>query len=165
MGNSGTGPEEYAQEWRLHTMFDTIYPECPHLASIVCQGVNNTGPLLRTEFLTIIGIILDRMRSEWSETQLIFPLMVFSMIGTEGRILLAHYDGDKLHVRYSQLYEFKEFDKDNMDLFLRWMMNEPVGDTAIVAPEEDNDLGSVHRSPSKKLGNRLQGHPEISLAA
>jgi hypothetical protein len=73
-----------------------------------------------------------------------------SMIGTKGRILQAYYDGDKLYIQYSKLYEFKHYDKDNIDLFLRWMMTEPIGDTAITAPEQDNDLGAIHKSPRTK---------------
>jgi hypothetical protein len=160
-----SSPDEYPQEWRLASIFDTPHNHHPHLVCILHQGVDIAGPLLRSEVLTIVGVILDRMRSEWSETHLIFPILMVSMIGTQGRILQAHYDGDKLYIQYSKLYEFKYFDKDNIDLFLRWMMNEPIGDTAILALEEDNDVGSIHKSPSKKLGNRVQGRPGISLGA
>jgi len=160
-----SSPEEYPHEWRLASIFDTPHNHRPHLLCVLHQGANIAGPLLRSEVLTIVGVILDRMRSEWSETHLIFPIIMVSMIGIQGRILQAHYDGDKLYIQYSKLYEFKYSDKDNIDLFLRWMMNEPIGDTAILAPDEDNDVGSIHKSPSKKLGNRVQGRPGISLTA
>ncbi len=158
-----SSPAEYPQEWRLASIFDTPHNPRPHLACVLHQGIDMAGPLLRSEVLTIVGVILDRMRSEWSETHLIFPILMVSMIGTRGRILLAHYDGDQLYIQYSKLSEFKDFDKDNIDLFLRWMMSEPIGDTAILAPEEDNGGGLIYKSPSKKLGNRVQGHPGISL--
>jgi hypothetical protein len=160
-----SSPDEYPQEWRLASIFDTPHIHRPHLVCVLHQGIDIAGPLLQSEVLPIVGVILDRMRSEWSETHLVFPIIIVSMIGTQGRILQAHYDGNKLYIQYSKLYEFKYFDKDNIDLFLRWMMNEHIGDTAILAPEEDNDVGSIHKSTSKKLGNRVQGRPGISLGA
>jgi hypothetical protein len=161
-----TSPEGFPQEWSLHAIFQTANPiQHPHEACFLSQGVENIGPLLQSEVLSIIGILVERMRPEWSEAHLIFPLLMFSMIGTQGRILQAHWDGDKLYVQYSQLYEFRDYNKDSMDLFLRWLMNKPIGDTAIITPEADNDLGSIHKSPSKKIGNSLRSQFGISLAA
>jgi hypothetical protein len=158
--------EEYPQEWSLCGIFETANPiQHPHEVCLLNQGFENVGPLLKSEVLSIIGILLERMGPEWSKAHLIFPLLMVSMIGPQGRILQAHWDGDKLYVQYSQLYELRDYNKDNMDLFLRWLMNKPIGDTAIIAPEVDNDLGSIHKSPSKKIGNSHRSQFGISLAA
>jgi hypothetical protein len=148
--------EEHPQEWRIRCIFETKDGHRPHLTCAVHQGVNIIGPLLRTEVMTIAGVIWASMvTKEGSEAHRIFPVIMVSMIGTKGRILQAHYDGDKLYIEYSKLYEFKYYDKDNIDLFLRWMIAEPIGDTAITAIEKDNDLGAIHKSTSKILENHL----------
>lgn len=72
---------------------------------------------------------------------------------------------DKLYIQYSKLYEFKNFDKDNIDLFLPWMMTDPVGDTVIVTLEEGNDMNLVHKSPLKEGGVRSQSYRGILLGA
>jgi hypothetical protein len=87
-----------------------------------------------------------------------------SLIGTQGRIIHAHFDGNKLYVGHSRLYEFKEFNKETVDLFLRWLMNEPIGDTAIVRTEEEEGSGSSSQSP-RKIGSPYQQSRGISLAA
>ena len=86
-----------------------------------------------------------------------------SLIGTQGRVIQAHFDGNKLYVGYSGLYEFKEYDKEPVDLFLRWLMNEPIGDTAIVGTEEEE--GSGVSSQSLRIGSSYQRSRGISLAA
>ena len=40
-------------------------------------------------------------------------------------------------------------DKETVDLFLRWIINEPIGDTAIVATMDDTNPGATGKSPSK----------------
>lgn len=59
-------------------------------------------------------------------------VMIFSFMGEHnGRILQAHFDGEELVVRKLQLCDFstKEKAQDNIQLFLRYMASEPVGDT------------------------------------
>ena len=85
-----------------------------------------------------------------------------SLIGTQGRIIQAQFDGNKLYLGYSRLYEFKEYDKETVDLFLRWLMNEPIGDTTIVGTEEE---GSRASSQSQRIGCSYQRSRGISLAA
>jgi len=86
-----------------------------------------------------------------------------SLIGTQGRIIQAHFDGNKLYVGHSRLYEFKEYDKEPVDLFLRWLMNEPIGDTAIVGTEEEE--GSGESTQSLRVGSSYHQLRGISLAA
>ena len=47
----------------------------------------------------------------------------------QGRILHAHFDGKTLHIRRSNYLDFVEKNMDNIKLYLRWMMSEPIGDT------------------------------------
>lgn len=40
-------------------------------------------------------------------------------------------------------------DQDIVDLFVRWQVNEPIGDTAMVATMDDTNPGAIGKSPSK----------------
>jgi hypothetical protein len=41
----------------------------------------------------------------------------------------VHFDGKHLIVRLTKYLDFEEENVDNIKLLLRWMMNEPSGDT------------------------------------
>jgi hypothetical protein len=87
-----------------------------------------------------------------------------SLIGTQGRIIQAHFDGNKLYIKHSRLYEFREYDKETVDLFLRWLMNEPIGDTAIVGREEEEGSSSSSQSPVD-IRSSIERLRAISLTA
>lgn len=79
---------------------------------------------------------------------ILHQVLIVSFIGAKGRILQAHYDGDNLYVRYSPLYDFGDYQMENIDLFLRWILNEPIGNTAILSAQDDAAPVSMDKSPS-----------------
>ena len=46
-----------------------------------------------------------------------------------------HFDGKDLAVRLTNYLDFEKENMDNIKLLLRWMMNEPFGDTTVSSPE------------------------------
>ena len=58
---------------------------------------------------------------------------MFSFSGRKARVVQVHFDG-KLVVRLTKYLDFTEENMDNIKLLLRWMMNEPIGDTAFGSP-------------------------------
>lgn len=51
--------------------------------------------------------------------------MLFTFTGKQqGRILVAHYDGDKLVIQMSQYYPFRSEDEYSMDLFTRYFASD-----------------------------------------
>ena len=54
-----------------------------------------------------------------------------------------HFDGKYLVVRLTKYLDFEEENVDNIKLSLRWMMNEPLGDTILSSPETE----SFEKSP------------------
>ena len=54
-----------------------------------------------------------------------------------------HFDGKYLVVRLTKYLNFEEENVDNIKLLLRWMMNEPLGDTILNSPETE----SFEKSP------------------
>lgn len=57
--------------------------------------------------------------------------MVFSFMGTKGRVLQAHDNMGELVIRKSKLFDFASWEKakENLEVFVRLMGNTPVGDT------------------------------------
>lgn len=72
-----------------------------------------------------------------------------SFSGGRGRIIQAHFDGSIFHFQYSRWYDFIGMDQETVDLFVRWMLNDPIGDTAIVAAMDDTNPCTTGKSPSK----------------
>lgn len=57
-------------------------------------------------------------------------VMLLSFMGPRhGRILQALYDGAKLVVRKSKLFDLRSIDVDALKLFARWWYASPAGDT------------------------------------
>lgn len=86
-----------------------------------------------------------------------------SMIRLKGRVIQAQFDGNKFYVWYSQLYDFQDYDKETMDLFLRWLMNEPIGDTVIVRTGEEEGSGSI--SQSKREARNVSQYTSVAAWA
>lgn len=55
--------------------------------------------------------------------------MLFSFMGYHAKIIEAYHNGDKLIIRQSPLLKFDDYDKAPIDVFVRYMASEAVGDT------------------------------------
>lgn len=65
-----------------------------------------------------------------ADASTLMQTMLLSFMGPRhGRILQAHYDGAKLVVRKSKLFDLRSKDVDALKLFARWWCASPVGDT------------------------------------
>jgi hypothetical protein len=74
---------------------------------------------------------------------------MISFAGGKARIVQAYFDGSVFNIQCSHWYSFIGMEKETVDLFFRWMLNEPVGDTAIVAGVDDPSNGAANKSPPK----------------
>ena len=68
---------------------------------------------------------------------------MYTFAGRKVRIVQVHFDGKYLVVRLTKYLNFEEENVDNIKLLLRWMMNEPLGDTILNSPETE----SFEKSP------------------
>lgn len=70
--------------------------------------------------------------------------MLFSFVAPQhGRIILAHYYGEKLVVRMSPLYQFSAQDKDSLPLFTRYLASE-VDPNGVTTSLELKEKGAPH---------------------
>ena len=60
---------------------------------------------------------------------------MYSFSNRDARILQAHFDGSHLVIRTTPYINFEEENEENLKLYLRWMMSEPIGLTKFVVEE------------------------------
>ena len=54
---------------------------------------------------------------------------MYSFSGRKVRVVHVHFDGKNLVVRLTKYLDFMEENVDDFKLLLRWIMNEPIGET------------------------------------
>lgn len=70
----GERPYDYRRHWSLHDRYDTGDHSYPHMIAIVYNGLIESESLVRADLLCAMGIIIDRMRWEWTQSYLVFPV-------------------------------------------------------------------------------------------
>ncbi|KAL4807902.1 hypothetical protein BDV18DRAFT_159110 [Aspergillus unguis] len=104
----------------------------PHITCILEHGIPPEEHLLRSEVLTILGLIRSRLAGYTLQENKIIPVNVIScMSGYAARVLQAWYIDEELVVCKSKYYYFDTLEerRENMKLFLLYLGSEPVGDT------------------------------------
>ncbi|KAJ0425050.1 hypothetical protein BJY00DRAFT_308935 [Aspergillus carlsbadensis] len=104
----------------------------PHRTVILEHSVPPYEGLLRSEVLTIIGLMRERLSAQTLTEHMIAPIQIIScMSAYEARILQADYQGGKLTIYKSLLWSFATHEDrlENTPTFLLYFAAEPVGDT------------------------------------
>ena len=73
---------------------------------------------------------------------------MYSFSGRKVRVVQVHFDGNFV-VRLTKYIDFLEENVDNIKLLLRWMMNEPAGDTTL-------DVECFEKSPAPGNGSSIR---------
>lgn len=81
---------------------------------------------------------------------------MLSIIGRDARIIQAHMrpDEQRLKLRYGQLVDLSRHTPLERDIFLRWLLSEPVMDTELSVDDEERPL-----SPAGDTAPRLSASP------
>jgi hypothetical protein len=83
-------------------------------------------------------------------------ILLFSILDTKVRLIQAHMcpAQRRLKVSSSQLFEFGDCSQETMDLFVRWLLCDPVGTTTIMGDEvTPAPHPSVNVAPQTKLAS------------
>ncbi|KAL3457493.1 hypothetical protein BJX64DRAFT_268763 [Aspergillus heterothallicus] len=118
----------------------------PHaMYSLVNGDHSDDSHLLRGEILTIMKVITMFLGSDSYQGNNIFPVMVFSFMGTKGRILQAHFDKHGLSIHASELFDFSTASDAvrSTGVFLRYLCGRPKGKTV----SNSQYLGKLNSSP------------------
>lgn len=132
-------------------------PQQPHIMGCLVYNVNADGSecVLRGEMLNIVRLMLKRLdvkslsehmvapvslpifshktmskSSHANQAHVLRKVLLFSYMGPQhGRILHAYFDGKRLNVRYTKMFDLRHQDVEVVKLFAQWMLSEPTGDT------------------------------------
>ncbi|KAL4806210.1 hypothetical protein BDV18DRAFT_160279 [Aspergillus unguis] len=86
----------------------------------------NTQSLINFMVVPVFSITFQLIPPDFNE---IFQVLVLSFVGpSHGRILEAHYNGSKLVIRKSKLFDFSNNNLAAMMIFARWWCSSATGD-------------------------------------
>ena len=87
---------------------------------------------------------------------------MLSVIGQDARIIQAHIcpTEQRLKVRYSQLFDFGDYTPAQRDLFIRWLMSDPITKTKPLADiEERPKTQAGTTAPQLKASGAMSSRP------
>ena len=87
---------------------------------------------------------------------------MLSVIGRDARIIQAHIcpNEQRLKVRYSQLFDFSHYTPTQRDLFIRWLMSDPIAETKPLADVEERPTTPAGTTaPQLKASETLNNPP------
>ncbi|KAG2019043.1 hypothetical protein GB937_005332 [Aspergillus fischeri] len=112
----------------------------PHIMCMLeFYSFRGTEELLRGEILGILATTITRLELECFQDEVVIPVLMFSVMSDfKARIIQAYFNGDKLVIRKSRLYDFStpETLSSSTILFIQWMASKPVGNTSGFALED-----------------------------
>ncbi|KAL5336592.1 hypothetical protein BJX70DRAFT_400531 [Aspergillus crustosus] len=95
---------------------------------MVCDVNGDDEHIARAELLCITRI-MDRFFRAYSFVDFLTVLLLSFLGPRHGRIFQAHFDGGKLVIRKSKLFDFGNKNIAAMKIFIRWWCSTAVGDT------------------------------------
>jgi hypothetical protein len=129
-------------------VFDTLDSSTPHLGTIIIDTADPDDRLLWAEVCWAASLMAGRLREQQYQAHEIVPVsiyrytncylhlltqpckvFVYSITGTNARVIQAHYGKGKFIIRKTEHISFENENIDGLKLFLRWIMNIPKGET------------------------------------
>jgi hypothetical protein len=76
-------------------------------------------------------------------------VLMFSLYGSKDRLVQAHMSpgSERLQVRYSEFFDFRELTQDWLDLFVRWVLNEPLVEPMLQSELIHEELRNDSKEP------------------
>lgn len=158
----------------------------PHRSCIAHGEVKDvTGPT-RHELMIVTGLMGVRMVQKAYLKHEVFPvstsivsdeqhqtdisqILMLSIYGSRARIVQAHMSPEqqRLQVRYSDFFDFRNLTKEWLDIFVRWFLSEPLAEPPLVevnAPEpaENSDDETEILVPASLSGRTRTSNPPRS---
>ncbi|SPQ23239.1 dd9872fc-fcd0-4e49-8f6e-e010586ed128 [Thermothielavioides terrestris] len=138
----------YRHDYRSHYVTEAVMlptaADTPHTGITMFDPVvAPEGTMLRSELHAAVTLLREQVRSGRFTDHHTKPVLVLSyQWETHGRITQAHIDAklNKLVIRQSRLLDFKaKQPTPDAYIFLRWLINRPVGATKYVSVQDDDD--------------------------
>ncbi|PYH92226.1 hypothetical protein BO71DRAFT_442619 [Aspergillus ellipticus CBS 707.79] len=106
-------------------------PDGPQYKCMMLDDVDTDDACItRGELLCICRLMIKSLSVCAYVDHMIAPIMLLSFLGPRhARILLAHYDGKKLIIRKSELFDCRKKNIPAFRVLLRWWCSSAAGDT------------------------------------
>ncbi|KAE8153053.1 hypothetical protein BDV25DRAFT_137294 [Aspergillus avenaceus] len=108
----------------------------PHMKCIMdTTDINGDDRLTQGELISIINIMVGRLKTKSLRPHVVAPVMVYSVMGPAHlRVLEAYYNGQHLVVRKTELYDMRDFNPALITLLTKWWLGYAVGETKTLTP-------------------------------
>ncbi|PWY90770.1 hypothetical protein BO70DRAFT_384398 [Aspergillus heteromorphus CBS 117.55] len=106
-------------------------PDGPQYKCMMLDDVDTDDTrITRGELLCACRLMIKRLSLRVHANHMIAPVLLLSFLGPRhARLLLAHYDGNNLVIRKSELFDCREKNIPAFRVPLRWWCSSAVGDT------------------------------------
>ncbi|QMW36679.1 hypothetical protein G4B84_012208, partial [Aspergillus flavus NRRL3357] len=117
-------------EFGTLSIFHVAKASKPHIKRIMHNdlGVDDSH-LLRGEVLTVIRIMLGQLKQNVFVSEMVAPVLLFSLNRRHPRVIEAYFDGLELLVRRTKPYDFTFLNAAGFKTFAQWLLGNPIGDT------------------------------------
>ncbi|PKY07860.1 hypothetical protein P168DRAFT_286044 [Aspergillus campestris IBT 28561] len=103
----------------------------PHSKAVIYNDVEaHNQHLLRGELLILLRIMLGQMRKRRFLHHMIAPILLISFMGKRGRVIEGYFDGERLIMGCTDLYNMRDQTAMALKDFAEWYLGQPTGDTA-----------------------------------
>ncbi|KAJ5542600.1 hypothetical protein N7535_005022 [Penicillium sp. DV-2018c] len=105
-------------------------PAYPHAKAIMFNNLIPTdSSILYGELISILRIMLTQLRMSKFLHQFVTPVLIFSLMGFQARVIEAFFKDDKLVLRLTKFYDFSHGNRNAFKTFALWWLGNPVGTT------------------------------------
>jgi len=144
LGFTSCSPDK---EPHFHTslIFEAYDERIPHRGCILLDGaVSDEQVLRRSEVYCATLLIGDKLRWAKKPHDRHFPVgiyfdgrsnanyarqvFIYSVSGSQGRVIQAHYEHPHFIIRKTKYFRFEERSASGYKMMVRWMLNNPTGD-------------------------------------
>ncbi|OJI83289.1 hypothetical protein ASPTUDRAFT_124473 [Aspergillus tubingensis CBS 134.48] len=128
-GNIGLYRDEQP-EFGCFSIAEPKDPVCPHVKAIIYNNMVATdSTILFGELMPILRIMLKQYWRAKYIHSMVSPVLVFSLMGLQARVIEAFFQGQELIIRPTKLYDFSHGNPSAFKTFTQWYMGRPIGDT------------------------------------
>ncbi|KAK1146284.1 hypothetical protein N8T08_003071 [Aspergillus melleus] len=102
--------------WQFMTAWDMPLHKQPHIKCMISTNIIAEDRLLYSEIVSILEVIRQRLRTPETRLHVDAPVFLYSFIDTSFRVLEGNFDGKKLIVRATKLYDLTDDDRKGYEL-------------------------------------------------
>ncbi|PWY83812.1 hypothetical protein BO94DRAFT_557654 [Aspergillus sclerotioniger CBS 115572] len=114
-------------EFGCYHITEMIDPAYPHIKALMYNNMVATdSTILCGELMPILRTMLTQLRRQKFIHQLVTPVLMFSLMGFQARVIEAFFRDDKLVLRPTKLFDFTHGNDNAFKTLALWYMGNPL---------------------------------------